>query len=247
MDRALYIAMTGAGQTQRAMSVTSHNLANVATTGFRAELAQTESAPVAGAGYDSRVNTVTTGPGFDATGGPIRATGRNLDIALRGNGWLAVQVPEGGEAYTRAGNLKVNAMGQLLTADDRPVLGDGGPIAVPPHESLTIGADGTVTVVPQGSGAETTATVGRLKIVEAVPAQLARREDGLFTPRPEAEPPLPMAGESVIPGALEGSNVNAAQTLVEMIELSRKFEMQVRMMRTVEENADAGARLLRQS
>jgi flagellar basal-body rod protein FlgF len=147
---------------------------------------------------------------------------------------------------TRAGNLQVNAAGQLLTGSGLPVMGDGGPIAVPPHSSMTIGSDGTITIVPQGVGPETTATVGRLKVVEARADQLERRADGLFQARP-GEDVLPMAGDSVVSGALESSNVNVAQTLVEMIELSRKFEMQVRMMRTVEDNAKAGASLLRQT
>jgi flagellar basal-body rod protein FlgF len=246
MDRALYIAMTGAGQTLQSMGVTSHNLANASTAGFRAEIAQARAEAIQGNGMASRYNTVDTGAGFDGAGGALRSTGRDLDIALRGNGWLTVQTPDGGEALTRAGNLQVNAAGQLLTGSGLPVMGDGGPIAVPPHSSMTIGSDGTLTIVPQGVGPETTATVGRLKVVDARAEQLERRADGLFQARP-GEDLLPVAGDSVVPGALESSNVNVAQTLVEMIELSRKFEMQVRMMRTVEDNAKAGASLLRQT
>lgn len=246
MDRALFIAMTGASQTRQALGVTTNNLANVSTAGFRAELAAAGSAPVAGAGWATRVNAVGSAGGFDARAGGVVNTGRALDIALRGDGWLAVQADDGTVGYTRAGNLQVNALGQLTTAAGHPVLGDGGPVAVPPHDDLAIGDDGTVSIVPTGAGPDTRAAVARLQVIEAGPETLMRGADGLFRLR-EGEAALPMAGDSVIPGALEQSNVNATEALVNMIEQSRKFEMQVRMMRTLENNAEAGARLLRQT
>lgn len=244
MDHALYTAMTGASQTMRSLAVTTNNLANVSTTGFRGELANAGSDPVEGAGWQTRVNATTPGSGVDTTQGAIRNTGRKLDVALRGDGWLAVQGPDGEAAYTRAGNLRVNAVGQLMTAAGQPVLGAGGPITVPPHDDVAIGEDGTVSIVPSGAAANMRANVGRLQVVSIPPDRVERGSDGLFRAA-DGFVPEPMAGKSLVPGALEASNVNATEALVSMIELSRKFEMQVRMMRTVEDNAKSGASLLR--
>lgn len=245
MDRALYIAMTGAAQTMRAQAVNSHNLANASTVGFKAELAAQQAVTVDGATFPTRVNTVLEGQGFDASVGGIMQTGNPLDLALTQDRWLAVQAPDGSEAYTRAGNLEVGADGLLRNGAGHLVLGDGGPVSVPQNVQMQIGGDGTITVVPLGQGPEAPATIGRLKVVAAQLQQLERGADGLMRAR-AGETLEPAAGASVvISGALESSNVNLAESMVTMIQLARQFEMQVKLMRTAEQNDQASASLLR--
>lgn len=244
MDRALYIAMTGATQTLRAQAANSHNLANASTVGFRAQLLNAAAAPVNGAGLPTRVASTAADEGWDARGGAIQQTGRDLDIALRDDAWLAVQAPDGSEAYTKAGDLQLDANGQLRTAAGLPVLSDGGLVSLPPHGGLQIGGDGTVSIVPLGQGAETLSTVARLKIVSARPDQLTRGADGLMRGKPADAPP-PASGNVLSAGMLESSNVNLPETMVNMISLARQFELQVKLMKTAESNAQASSSLLR--
>lgn len=246
MDRALYVGMSGAMQTLQAQAANSNNLANASTTGFRAQLVDAQPVPVAGAGLPSRVNAQSLDQGWDSTIGAVTQTGRDLDVAMRGNNWLAVQAPDGSEAYTRAGNLHVDAYGQLTTASGLPVLGDGGPLSVPPYSSINIGADGTISIVPAGQGPNTLATVGRLRVVQATPDQLGRGSDGLM--HAVAGVTLDAAaGETLTSGALEGSNVNIADSMVTMIQLARQFELQTKLMKSTEDNASAASSLVRMS
>jgi flagellar basal-body rod protein FlgF len=235
--------MTGATQTLRAQAANSHNLANASTTGFKAELAANLSAPVQGPGLPSRVNALLADNGWDARSGALQATGRDLDIALRDDAWLAVQAPDGSEAYTRAGDLKIDSAGQLRTGAGHAVLGDGGPLSVPPATTVTIGADGTLSAVPLGQSAANGVQLGRLRVVDARPEQLQRGADGLMRVRP-GDALIPAAGNSVTSGVLESSNVNLADAMVTMIQLARQFELQTKAMRTVEENATASASLV---
>jgi len=244
MDKLLYIAMTGAKETLRAQAANNHNLANASTTGFRADLSAFQSRAVAGPGYASRVYATNATTGWDTTPGAHISTGRELDIAITGEGFIAVQGRDGREAYTRAGDLRLDPTGLLLTGTGHPVLGDGGPLTVPPHSSLAIGPDGTISIVPLGQGPETTATVGRIKLVNPDPAQLERGTDGLFRLRDGTDAPAD-AAVRVASGALESSNVNIADAMVTMIELARHFELQVKTMRTAEDNGAASAQLLR--
>lgn len=244
MDRSLYVAMTGAVQTLRAQAANSHNLANASTTGFKAELAANLSSAVEGPGLQTRVNALIGGNGWDARSGALQQTGRELDIALRDDAWLAVQAPDGSEAYTRAGDLQLDANGQLRTGAGHAVLGDGGTMSIPPASSLTIGADGTVSIAPLGQSAGTLAQVGRLRVVDAKPEQLERGSDGLM--RAKAGQSLnPAAGTSVTSGALESSNVNLADAMVTMIQLARQFELQTKSMKAAEDNATAASSLVR--
>src|SRR5690606_35757684 len=162
----------------QAQSLVSNNRANIGTNGFRAGLARCSALQVEGPGYASRVNSVAGGLGFDSTPGTLVETGNVLDVAIDGSGWIAVQAPDGTEALTRDGALRINALGLLETRRGHLVLGDNGPLAIPPHVELAIGRDGTISIVPQGQGAETLAQVGRIKLVDPDPATLEKRTDG---------------------------------------------------------------------
>jgi flagellar basal-body rod protein FlgF len=244
MDRFLYISMTGAKESLRAQGVNNHNLANASTTGFRADLSAFQSRAVAGSGYASRAYATNTTVGWDASQGALMSTGRDLDVGVNGPGWIAVQGADGREAYTRAGDLRIDPTGVLMNGAGQTVMGEGGPISVPPHTSLMIAADGTISIVPVGQGPETTSQVGRIKMVNPPAESLARGEDGLFRTTDGADAP-PDANVRLSSGVLESSNVNIADAMVNMIELSRHFDLQVKAMRTAEENAAAAAQLLK--
>ncbi len=245
MDEMIYIAMTGARQTEAAQAINSNNLANVSTTGFRADLHAFSSIAVDGPGVDSRVNAVVGAPGTDFTAGPVVNTGEELDIAIQGDGFIAVQAPDGSEAYTRAGNLSIDAAtGLLQTATGELVIGNGGPVALPPNAKVEIGSDGTISIIPEGQTPDTLSEIDRIKLVNPAYEDLEKRADGLLYMRDGGEA-LADASVRVQSGQLEQSNVNVAKTLVNMIELARQYEMQVNVIKTSEENADAAAQLMR--
>ena len=244
MDEMIYIAMTGAKQTEYAQAINSNNLANISTTGFRADLHSFSSSPIEGPGVDSRVNAVVDSYGTDMSHGPLRNTGHSLDIAIKGNGFIAVQAPDGGEAYTRAGDLHRNPGGLLSTGAGHLVLGDGGPVALPPDITIFVGGDGTISMQPVGSGPETLTIVDRIKLVNPDPSLIKKGEDGLFY-FDEGATADADANVEIESGSLEQSNVNVAMTLVNMIELARQYEMQVNLIKTSEENADAAAQMMR--
>ena len=243
MDKGIYIAMTGARHIEHAQALRANNLANATTTGFRADFAQARAMGVYyGDGHPTRAYALTENPGTDFTHGPLLETGRDLDVAVNGEGWLAVMAPDGTEAYTRAGSLQVNVLGQLTTATGEPVLGDAGPLALPPFEKLHIGQDGTISIRPEGQGPEVLAEVGRIKLVNPQD-ELTKGADGLF----RAEPGVPLPADAAVrlqTGYLEGSNVNTVEEFTNVIALSRQFELQVKLMSSVEDNDAAAARLL---
>ncbi|MEO6078242.1 MAG: flagellar basal-body rod protein FlgF [Steroidobacteraceae bacterium] len=243
MDRMLYVAMTGARETLRAQTANNHNLANASTTGFRADLQAFQSRQVAGDGFESRVYATAATTGFDSTIGAMMSTGRDLDVAVQGSGYIAVEGPDGREAYTRAGDLRVDTNGQLRTGTGLAVLGEAGPVSVPPSASLLIGGDGTISIVPLGQGPETRAEVGRIKLVNPDSKDLEKGQDGLFRMK-DGSDAAPDASARLASGVLESSNVNVADAMVNMIELSRRFDMQVRAMKSAEDNGAASARLL---
>lgn len=242
MDRLIYTAMTGAKGAMDQQAAVAHNLANVNSTGFRAELHKLRAVEVQTEALRTRAFTVDASIANDFTEGPLQFTGRPYDVALAGKGWLAVQMPDGTEAYTRNGSLEVSANGVLQTRDGRPVLGDGGPITLPPDNEITIGADGSVSASqPDQPGVVN--VVAQLKLVNPPEAGLVRGDDGLFrvqggAPAP-ADPNVRVAG-----GYLEGSNVNVVDQMVQMISLGRQFEMQTRMLSTAEQNDRAAAQVL---
>jgi flagellar basal-body rod protein FlgF len=239
MDRMIYVAMTGAKMSMQRQDVLSNNLANVSTTGFRAEMQATRAVPVRGDGASTRVFALETTVGYDDTAGPIAFTGRGLDVAMQGKSWLAVQGLDGTEAYTRFGSLTVNNEGNLVTQGGLTVLGDGGPIAVPTNSEPSIGPDGIVSA-RQPSGKIT--TLGKLKLVTPE-TKLVRGEDGLFRGADGIELPAD-ATARLQDGALEGSNVNPIETMVAMISASRQFEQQMKMMQTAESNEKSATQLL---
>lgn len=235
MDRMLYVAMSGAKQNMLAQSINSNNLANISTTGFRADLAAARSMPVFGGnGHPTRVYSMTEKPGIDFNQGAMSTTGRDLDIAVIGKGFIAVQSKDGTEAYTRAGDLTTDNTGVLRTGAGHIVLGDGGPITIPEAAKVDIGKDGTISIVQIGEQGGST-TIDKVRLVNPETKDLKRNEQGLFVLK-SGENAEVDESVSIVSGTVETSNVNAAATLVNMIELARQFEMQIKMLKTAEQN-----------
>lgn len=242
MDRMLYLAMAGAKQVALATASNNNNLANATTTGFRGDLERFASLPVYGPTYESRVYASNERAGVDLEAGSLITTGRDLDVAVKGPGFIAVQAPDGSEAYTRAGDLQLGAQGILTTGAGDPVLGNGGPVAVPPFERIQIAADGTISIQPLGQGADSLAAVDRIKLVNPDPKSIEKRPDGLLGAG--AEPAAADASVGIASGVLETSNVNTVESMVRMIELSRLYEMNVKLMNVAKENDAASSQLL---
>ena len=242
MDRIIYTAMTGANAAAHRQAVLSNNLANASTQGFRAEMSTFRSVPIQGDGSTTRVIALEATSGHVSTTGPAQTTGRNLDAMAQGNAWFAVQGLDGTEAYTRAGQFEVSNNGQLVTPQGLPVLSDGGaPIDVPPNATVTLSPDGTVSA---RVGNEPPVAAGRIKLATANAENPVRRgDDGLFrAANGNALPADPNA--RMQPGALEGSNVNAVESMVGMIAASRQFEQQMRLLQTAETNDKTASQLL---
>ncbi len=239
MDKMIYSSMTGAKASLQRQEVLAHNLANVSTPGFREALSAFRSVPVLGDGASTRVFALESTPGYNNQPGPVQATGRSLDVAMKGDAWLAVQGLDGTEAYTRAGALDVTAEGLLVTQNGLSVQGDGGPITLPANAIVHIGSDGTVSAKVGNGRAQ---TVGKLKLVTPE-APMLRGEDGLFRAADGSDLPAD-ARAKVQEGALEGSNVSAVQTMVAMISAARQFEHQMKILSTAEQKEQAAAKLL---
>ena len=241
MDRMIYLSMAGAKAAMHRQEVLSHNLANVSTTGFREEMAALRAVPVRGDGASTRVYSLETTVGYKPDAGPVTQTNRNLDVAMKGNAWMAVQSLEGTEAYTRAGALEVNAEGLLVTVGGLQVVGDSGPITLPANAMVQIAPDGTVSAKTAGQPPQ---SVGRIKMVTPEGA-LTRGNDGLFRGKNgdlDADPNARLQD-----GALEGSNVSPVETMVSMITAARQFEQQMKMITTSEKQEQSAARLLSNS
>jgi len=247
MDKVLYVGMSGARENMLSQQAHANNLANATTTGFKADLAQARAMQVFGEGHPSRVYAMSERPATDLDSGTLIETGRQLDVAIQGEGWIAIQTADGNEGYTRAGELQINALGQLVTGSGLPVIGNGGePIVLPPIEQIDIANDGGITVRPQGEGAAELILVDSIKLVKPDPDTLFKGLDGLM--RTENQQPLPPAFDVQIrSGYLESSNVNGVHELTSMITLSRQFEMQIKIMKTAEENSSAATKILQLS
>ncbi|MDD3760177.1 MAG: flagellar basal-body rod protein FlgF [Acidithiobacillus sp.] len=242
----LYIAMTGAKTLLQRQDVVANNLANANTSGFRAEIAESRALPVygSGAGLPTRVYTATTDDSWDFQSGPIVHTGRPLDVAINGQGWIAVQGADGKEAYTRDGNLQVNGQGILETTTGHPVLGvNGTPISLPPMTGLTIGSNGTISGVPQGNQPNGLLVINQIKLVNPPEKDLRKGADGLFrTSDGKAateDPSVDLEG-----GALEGSNVNPIHSMIQMLQDSRQFEMQTKLIQTIDQDRNTANQIL---
>lgn len=238
----MYVAMSGAKQSFATQAIVAHNLANANTSGFRSDLYLFVSLPVYGPGHPTRVNPLAVQGGWAREAGGMQTTGRDLDVAIHGAGFIAVQAPDGTEAYTRGGDLQVDADGRLVTSAGYPVLGQQGPITIPDSNTIEIGGDGTISVVAQGQGPETVGAVEQIKLVKPDVAGLSKGEDGLMRLRDGAAAD---ADDSVrlVAGCLEDSNVNVPEAMVNMIMVARQYETQVRMMHIANENAAASQRL----
>lgn len=244
MDRMIYIGMGGAKQALEQQAAVANNMANVSTAGFRAQINNFRAVPVVGNEAPTRAMVVATTPSADMRAGPLTQTGRALDVAVRGDGWLTVQMPDGSEAYTRVGNLQVGADGQLLTMDSRPLVGEAGPLVVPPGSSLVVAEDGLVTARGAGDPVVGAAEVGRLKLVNPSVADLVRGDDGLFRMRAGAAAAPADPGVKLLTGTLEGSNVNPVEAMVDMIANARRFEMQMKTLTTADTNDQQANKLL---
>jgi flagellar basal-body rod protein FlgF len=246
MDRGLYVAMTGAKQIMQAQAVNNHNIANSSTVGYRADGVAFTSEPIYGPGYATRVNAVAGDAGTDFSSGVLMSTGQPLDVAVHGKGFIAVQGADGKEAYTRAGDLQVTALGAVITSTGFPVLSESGPLTVPPSTQVTIGTDGTVSVVPLGLSAAAQSQVDRIKLVNPATKDLQKGPDGLLRLKSGGKAKTDET-VSVQSGALEGSNVNAAQSLVNMIELQRLYELQIKSINSTDQNEQSAQRLMTSS
>jgi flagellar basal-body rod protein FlgF len=243
MDRGLYVAMTGAKQIMQAQAVNNHNIANVNTVGFRADAVSFVSQPIYGLGYPTRVNAVASDAGTDFSSGVMQSTGRALDVAVNGKGYIAVQGLDGKEAYTRAGDLRVGADGAVTTASGLPVLTEQGPLNVPPATDVTIGSDGTVSVVPLGLTPSAISQTDVVKLVNPPSQNLQKGDDGLLRLKDGSKAPTDPT-VTLSSGMLESSNVNAAQSLINMIELQRLYEFQIKSMTSTDQNEQTSEQLM---
>jgi flagellar basal-body rod protein FlgF len=243
MDRLIYTAMTGAKHILEQQATTSHNLANATTTGFRAQIDQFRAVPVQGAVLPTRAFVVDSTTGSDFRSGSIQHTGRDLDVAVQGDGWIAVKAADGSEAYTRNGNLKLDENGLLQTRDGLAVVGEGGPLSIPQGQNFAVARDGTISLVPDGSDATGLIEVGRLKLVNPAETDLVRGDDGLFRQK-NGKPATSDPDVNVISGALESSNVNVVDEMVNMISLARQFDMQMKLLQHAETNDGKATQLL---
>lgn len=243
MDRLIYIAMNGANHTMNQQAQVAHNLANASTTGYKAAANSFRALPVLGEGAQTRTFVVDSTVGSDLSAGAIQSTDRDLDVAVEGKGWIAVQSADGSEAYTRNGSLLVGANGLLQTRNGLMVMGDGGPLAVPPDAEVTIGKDGTVSIIPAGQAANTIATVGRVKLVNPPEADLVKGGDGLF--RLNSGLPAPAdANVALAQKSLETSNVNAVDSLVSMISLARQYDLQMKLLQNADGNSQKANQIM---
>ncbi|MBB5400622.1 MULTISPECIES: flagellar basal-body rod protein FlgF [Paraburkholderia] len=249
MDRLIYTAMSGSAQALEQQAIVANNLANASTTGFRAQLETYRAVPMS-FGDGSTINDNTTRtfvlsstPGADYTPGPIQQTGNPLDVAIQGAGWLSVQTADGNEAYTRAGNLHIDENGQLVNATNQVVLGNGGPVSVPPGAQITIGKDGTVSALTPGDPPTAVVTIDQLKLVNPDPQSITRGDDGLFRTADgnpaDADPTVMLA-----PASLEGSNVNPVSAMVSMITNARQFQMQTQLLQNADKNDQSANQIL---
>ena len=244
MDKVIFLAMSGAKQTMLSQRAHANNLANISSTGFKADLEQARSMQVFGDGLPSRVYALSERPATDRSSGTLMQTGRSLDVAMQGNTWMAVQAKDGSESYTRAGELQTTATGLLINGSGLPVIGAGGnQITLPPFQQLDIGSDGLISIRPEGATATELIAIDSIKMVSLDYQNTYKGVDGLMKVNgAEVLDADPLA--RLQSGFIETSNVNAVHELTSIIGLSRQFEMNIKMMKTAEENSTAAAKIL---
>ena len=243
MDRLIYTAGSGAKHILEQQATTSNNMANLNTTGFRAQLDTFRAVPVQSEGLPTRTFVVNNTVGADFSAGPLQLTGRDLDVAIKGPGWIAVQNADGSEAYTRNGALQMSPNGVLTTTSGATIAGEGGPITIPPDVTITVGGDGTISTVSTAERPAAPVILGRIKLVNPSEKDLVRGDDGLFRLK-DGAPAQPDPTVRVAGGALEGSNVNAVDAMVSMIGLARSFETQMSLLKNAENNAAKASQIL---
>lgn len=243
MDRLIYTAGSGAKHILEQQATTSNNMANLNTTGFRAQLDTFRAVPVQSEGLPTRTFVVNNTVGADFNEGPLQMTGRDLDVAIKGPGWIAVQNPDGSEAYTRNGALQMSPNGVLTTTAGATIAGETGPITIPPDVTVTVGGDGTISTISNAERPAAPVILGRIKLVNPSEKDLVRGDDGLFRLK-DGSPAQPDPTVRVAGGALEGSNVNAVDAMVSMIGLARSFETQMSLLKNAENNAAKASQIL---
>ncbi|GGU65835.1 flagellar basal body protein [Pseudomonas laurentiana] len=243
VDKMLYVAMTGASQNALAQKAHANNLANISTSGFQRDLEQARSMPVFGDSFPARAYAMSERPATDFTPGALQETGRDLDVAVGGNGWIAVQAPDGSEAYVRTASMNIDALGVLRAGNGMPIMGNGGPIAVPPEQKVEIGQDGTVSIRAMGEGPRVMAEVDRIKLVNPDLKNMTKGLDGMIHTK-SGKPADADGSVQLVSGFLEASNVNAVEEMTSVLALSRQFELHVKMMTTAKEGDEAMARVL---
>jgi len=235
MDKLIYTSLTSGKHTLAQMDTVTHNLSNISTDGFKAQMDSFRAVPKLSTDLPVQAFVVNSTTGADFTPGVTHETGRELDVAVQGSGWLVVQGKDGKEAYTRAGSLKTDENGVLQTQRGLNVVGVGGDITIPADVSVTISKDGTVSTIPVGNKVANTTLIGQLKLVNPPENTLVRGDDGLFRTndgsQPDADP-----GVAVVGGSIESSNVNSVESLVTMISLSRQFDIHMQMLTNAQTN-----------
>ena len=244
MDRLIHTSLSALRGAMHRQTTVAHNLANANTTGFRREIGSAQALWIRGPGFDARAQSSQVVLAADMSAGPVNQTGRELDVALQGDALLAVQPASGGEAYTRRGDLQMSPSGVLTTGDGHVVLGEQGPVTIPPADSVRIDQDGTIWIVPTGSDPNQPVQVDRLKLASPAGSEIRKALDGLFrVPDGGVLPADPQA--RLTPRSLEGSNVEVTQGLMDMIEASRGWETQLRLITTARDIDTAAADLMR--
>lgn len=235
-DRSIFVGMTGAKESMYQLNVIANNLANANTVGFRADAALIEADNSSGGVTDTRHSAKLTKTYSDFKPGPMIATGRDLDVAIDGQGFIAVQTKEGKEAYTRNGNLHLNAEGFLVTSKGDLVLGDGGIISIPQSQKVNINRHGAISAQISGQAANDIVTVANMKLVDAPLDKLQKGPDGLFYITGDGQAKV-SPDVHLVPETLEGSNVDTVKAMVDLIDVSRSFEIHTKIMKMVEDNA----------
>ena len=244
MDRMLYVAMSGAKEVQLSQANNSNNLANANTDGFKQDFNIFRAQHMQGPGWETRAYSMDERPATDFSAGAIKATGNKMDIVTKEDGFIGIQTPAGDEAFVRSASMQVLEDGSLVDTKGNPILNEGGaPINIPPVKTMTIGDDGTISIVPAESPTNQLVVLDQIRLVKPNTKELEKGLDGFIRSK-EGVAPLEQNVVKVVSGALESSNVNTAEALVNMIELSRKYEMQIKMMGTSKSHAQKSDSIL---